>query len=729
MRRLVAWSRRLVGTFRAARADREFQAELESHLALHEDDNLRAGMAPDEARRQAVLKLGGIEATRESVRERRGLPRLESLGQDLRYALRVLRRNPAFTAVGVATLALGIGANAALFSVLDAVLLRPLPFAAPQRLVRVDSLIDRTTEVGGVCYPDFEDWRAQNRVFSQVAVYAARGFTLAGSGEALRLRGAAASSELFALLGVEPLLGRGFVAADERPGAVNGTDVLVLGHGLWRRQFGGDPAIVGRTVELDHRPFTIVGVMPAGFQFPIETEPIELWTTLAVDGHTASPDEQPMTAQRGVHYLQAIARLKPGVALAAAQAEMEAIVARLNREYPDDARGVRLGAEHARLVGDVRTGLLVLMGAVGCVLLVACANLAGLLLSRAVARQREVAVRAALGAGRGRIAQQLLVETALLAGAGGLCGLVLAQWSIPLLLRLVPRTVPRLAESHLDGHVLLFAGALSALTAVALGLVPLIPLSRLDLVQAVKQGGRGAGPGAGPSRLQNALVVGQMAVAVMLLSAAGLFVQSLLRLARVERGFDAEQVLSFRIDVPDAYSIARERALYDQLLARLRAQPGVRAASLVLSLPLAAGSQFDVTYDVEERPLEEAERPRAGFNAVDPGYFGTLGIAVASGRDFDAHDDLRGQAVCVISEALARREFPGADPLGKRIRPGVGNGYAETPQRTIVGVVRDVRGQSLRNAPAPVVYVPLAQCPRLGGVSVALRAAGDPAEL
>ncbi|HLW80234.1 MAG TPA: ABC transporter permease, partial [Terriglobia bacterium] len=601
----------------------------------------------------------------------------------------MLARSPGFAAVAVLTLALGIGANTAIFSVVNAVLLRPLPFPAADRIMRVVSVRTREKAVDdNVSYPDFLDWRAQNHVFEQMAVFRTDNTTLTGQGEPANLASAVVSADLFSLLGVKPALGRAFLPEEDKPGGAGGGDAVILGHRLWESRFGAAPDIVGRTLRLDNRPFTVVGVMPPGFQFPIQGTPIDLWRTMAVD-LIAPPGEKSMGSQRGAHYLDAVAQLRPNVTTAQAQAEMSAIVSRLNKQFSGSApRAVRIEPELDHLAGDVRSALLVLLAAVGCVLLIACANVANLLLARATSRQRELAIRGALGAGRARVIRQLLTESTLLALLGGALGALLALWGADSLVRLIPQDVPRLAEVSLDRRVLLFTTALSFLTGLLFGLAPAMQAVRSDLTESLKEGGRGSSEGRHRNQLRSILVVTEVAVALVLLVGAGLLIQSFWRLQRVDPGFNPHGVLTFKLSLPDAqYSTERQLEFFRQLIDRLDRLPGVRSASAALPLPLG-GDEADTLFGIDGRPMAEADRPRTSYSWVEPDYFHTMGIALKAGRDFTVQDDLKATPVVIINETLAQRFFPHQNPLGQRISPGIGNGYKDgPPMREIVGVV------------------------------------------
>jgi putative ABC transport system permease protein len=650
---------------------------------------------------------------------------IENFRQDVRYGLRQLRRSPGFTGVAVLTLALGIGANTAIFSVVNAILLRPLPFPAPDQLVRVVSIRLRENAPDNASYPDFADWRAQNHAFEWMAAFHTDSFTLTGQGEATHIPGAVVSADLFSLLGVRPALGRTFRPEEDKLGATSEGFVVILSHRLWQERFAANPAIVGRTINLDNRSFTVVGIMPAGFQFPIQAGPIDFWTTIAVE-FLAPPGGKSMAEQRGAHYLDVIARLKPHASTAQAQAEMRTIVNALNKQYPENApRGIRIVPELDQLVDDVRPALLLLLAAVGCVLLIACANVANLSLARATARQKEMAVRGALGAGRGRIIRQLLTESLVLALLGGALGTALALWGIHSLISLVPQDIPRLFDIHLDGRVLVFTTLLSLLTGILFGLAPALQVSSSNIMESVKEGGRGLSEGLHQNRVRGFLVVSDVAVAAVLLVGAGLLIQSFLRLQRVDPGFDPHRVLTFKIDLPYArYSDVHQTEFFRQAAMRLNRLPGVRSASAVLPLPLD-GDEIDTIFDIEGRPAAKADEPRTNYSWTEPGYFRTLRIPLLRGRDFTDRDDLKATPVVIINETLAKRFFTHQNPIGMRIKPDIGNGYKSPPMREIVGVVGDVKQHGLTVEPSPQVYVPLAQSP-LGSMIAVVRTEVDP---
>jgi predicted permease len=651
---------------------------------------------------------------------------MQILLQDLRYALRQLLKNLGFTAVAVLTLALGIGANSAIFSVVDAVLLRPLPFHDPGRLVVV-----RTTEPGrvddiGVSYPSFLDWRSQSHVFEGLSVYREDDFTLTGRSEPAHLTGAVVSANMFSVLGVTPELGRDFIADEDKP---SGTGLpILLSHSLWQSRFGSDPKIVGQNVTLDGQPFTVVGVIPAGFQFPVQRTPVEFWTTIALDAQSSN-GSPPMTSQRGAAYLDVIARLKPQITLANAQTEMAGIQGALNRQYPEHRpKGISLVWEADAVVGDMRKGLFVLLGAVGLVLLIACANLSNLLLARAAARTREISVRTALGATRWMIVRQLLTESMLLAAAGAAAGLGLAMWGIKFLTALAPEDLPRIIESGLNLQVLVFTALVAILTSVLFGLVPALQAAKPELAACLKEGGRGGTETPTRGRMRSALIVTEMALAMVLLVGAGLLLRSLLGLGKVDPGFAKDHVITFGLDLPVRYGQPERVQFYRRLLEVARAAPGVRSASAAFPLPLSGGD-VKTSFDVEGRPVKLGERPVTTLHIIDDQYFHTLGVPLLRGREFNLQDDAAGATpVVIISQRLAKEIFAGDDPIGRRIKPDISSGHGEAPMRTVVGVVGDVKAEGLSAPTIMESYVPYAQLP-FAPMSVLVRTEIPPDDL
>jgi putative ABC transport system permease protein len=648
---------------------------------------------------------------------------MNGLLQDVRFALRQLRKNPGFTAVAVLTLALGIGANSAIFGVVDAVLLRPLPFRDPSRLVVVKPTEPGRRDDIGVSYPTFLDWRTRNHVLNGLSVFREDDFTLTGRGEPAHLTGAVVSANIFSVLGVPPVIGRDFVPEEDQP---IGTGLpIILSHSLWQNRFGSDPKIVGQSLTLDGQTFAIVGVMPVGFQFPVQRTPVEFWTTIALD--TQGPT--PMTSQRGAGYLDVLARVKPQVTIETAQTEMAGIQDGLNRQYPENRpKGIRLVPEADAVVGAMRQGLFILLGAVGLVLLIACANLSNLLLARATTRHKEISVRTALGATRWMIVRQLLAESALLATAGAAAGLGLAAWGIKLLTSLAPGDLPRITESGINLQVLIFTALVAVLTSVLFGLVPALEAAKPELAASLKEGGRSGTETLTRSRLRSALIVTETALAMILLVGSGLLLRSLLGLGRVDPGFAKDHVITFGLDLPGRYKHPQRVAFYGSLLEQVRATPGVRSASAAFPLPLSAGD-VRTTFEVEGRPMKQSEYPVTTFHIIDRDYFRTLGIPLLSGRTFNVQDDAVGAIpTVIISQRLARQIFPEEDPIGRRIRPNISSGPGDAPVRVVVGVVGDVKAEGLGAPSVPESYVSYAQLP-FAPMSVVVRTEIAPANM
>ena len=710
---MFAWITTLASRIRTwlspRRADQEFAHELQTHLDMLTDENVRRGMPPEEARRAARIQLGGVTQLKETNRELRGLPFIETFFQDARYALRMLRKNPGFTAVAVLTLALGIGANTAIFSVVYAVLLKPLPYANPNQLV---SAFAANTQEGvpedGTSYPNFEEWRAQNHVFSELATIDFHQLTLTGRGEPSEVDTSIVTPEHFAVLDVKPLQGRVFFPEDGKRGA---PPVVIVSENLWRGTLGADPKILGSSIILDKRPFTVVGIMPASFRSPFINSKPEVWIPLVQDPLFGS-----WMARRGGHWLAVFGRLKPGVSIAQAQAEMDAISARLATEYPAENKGwtVRLVPMQKEIVGDVRTALLVLLGAVGLVLLIACANIANLLLTRATSRSKEIAVRVALGAGRSRIIRQLLSETAVLGLLGGIIGIILAYAGVQVLSSLIPDNLPRLNAIRVDNFVLFFALVLSIVASVAFGLVPALFASKSNIQASLREGGGRSGESGNRRRARNLLAASEIALAMVLLVAAGLLLRSFSKLTAVSPGFDAQRVVKAEISLPQfQYSTPQQWiAFSDELLARVQAQPGMKDTAVAIPLPIVNG-KINLAFDiVGTPPASEGESRLADYASVSPEYLGVMGIPLLGGRFFTQQDIFSASRISVISKTFAQRYFPNQDPIGKRLNFGFPpNGDVD---REIVGIVGDVRDISLGEAPGPMMYVPYDQGPFWG---------------
>jgi putative ABC transport system permease protein len=645
--------------------------------------------------------------------------------QDIRYGIRMLLKAPSVSIVATIALALGIGANTAIFSVVNAVLLRPLPFANSDQLMVVwETDSTRGYSRGSASYPNFVDWREQNHAFEYMASYHTNDFVMTGRGEPARLQGGVVNADLFPLLGVAPVMGRGFRPDEDKPGESG--RVVLLSQQLFQKRFNSDANAVGQSMVLDGKNYTIVGVMPQAFQFPIQNEPVEFWTTVAVDRE----GKDPMTDERGAHYMNVIARLKPGVSKERAQAEMTAISARLEQQYPDKDlhKSSRVEPALEALVGDLRPALLILLGAVGCVLLIACANVANLLLAGATMRHKEMAIRSALGASRMRVVRQLLTESVLLSLAGGTLGLVMAVWWSDLLVTLGKENIPRALQVGLDWRVLGFTLLVSVLTGIVFGLVPALHSSRTELTESLKEGGRSSGDGGRRNRIRGVLVVSELAIAIVLLVGAGLLIQSLWRLQHVSPGFESQNLLTFVVGIPEVkYPTARQAQFYRDLTARIESLPGVRSATSVIPLPLS-GDLFSISFETEGRPVAKGDQPSADFFAINDGYFKTLGVRILKGRDFNARDDAKAPGVIVVNQTFAEKFFPGEDPIGKRIKPGISTDENKPAMREIVGVVSDVRNRNLSSELRPGYFLPMAQIP-FNQMTVIVRTTGDPHSL
>jgi putative ABC transport system permease protein len=706
---------RLGAIFARERLDRELAAELEGHLALAIDDNLRSGMTAEEARRQALIRLGGVAQVEERYRERRGIPLLENLARDLRFGARTLRRNPGFTAVAVLTLGLGIGANTAIFSVVNAVLLRPLPYPESDRLVLVWATNEENNEREDVVsYPGFEDWKARSRSFERLAAFTTRSMTLAGDDQAELVEAVQATPGFFETLGVAPALGRTFRPEESEAGA---SAVAVLSDEAWRRYFGGRRDVLGKTLRANEEIFTVVGVMPSDFRFVFPTQPPQIFVPLVRD------------PSRNHGYLRVLGRLRPEVRIASAQAEMDVIAASLARQYPETNQGV--GVNILPLVdavaGDVRTGLLIFLGIVGLVLLIACTNVANLMLARSASRQRELSLRAALGAGRPRLLQQMVIESTALALAGGALGLLLSSWTARLLVRLLGESfqIPRLENTGTDVWVFGFALLLSLATGLLFGAV-FAPLAvSRDLHAGLRETGRTATGGRGGRRLRSALVVTETALALVLLAGAGILLKHLWVLRSTAPGFDSQNLLAASLSLPKskAGNPAERRQFYETLQSRAAALPGVRSAALVSSPPLGGGwDQLGFKIPGKTAPSADGYF-RAVFNIVSPDYFRTMAIPVRAGREFTPQD-AAGPPATVINESAARF-WAGEDPIGKTITLPVDD--ETTVTLTVVGVTGDVRQTALGVAPRPEMYLNSMQPgPPWNWLALVIRTAEEP---
>jgi putative ABC transport system permease protein len=718
---------RLRALFFKYRMEEELDEEVRFHLEREIEENIVRGMSPEEARYAAIRSFGGVERVKEETRDVRGVRLLEEVWQDLRYGTRMLGRSPSFTLIAVITLSLGIGANSAIFSVVNSVLLRELRYREPQRLVMVWS--DRplqSAQKGWAEWPftsaDFRDLRDQNHTFEQMAAFTWDNRNITGVGEPEVLNGMYASANLFALLGVEAEHGRVFLSEEDRPG---NDHVVILSDGLWRRRFGSDPKIIGQTISLSSEPFTVIGVAPPGFQFPPKAGlpgqygfpgEIHFYAPLAI-----TPEQW---NDRGSGWINAIARLKQHASFEQAQTDMIGIANRLAQQYPNSNKNesVRLVAIHQQVIGKAQTALLALLGAAGFTLLIACVNVANLLLVRAATRQKEIAIRVALGAHAWRIIRQLLSESLLLAALSGALALLLAIWGVDLLRMILPDNFPRAGEISVDARVFGFTLVASLLTGLVFGLIPALRLSRTDLNVTIKEGRRGSG-GGGRNRLGGLLVVSEVALALLLLVGAGLTLRSFIRLMSVEPGFDSQNALTISVNLSqNRYNPPQRVAFFQQLLERLRTLPGVRSVGAVYPAPGFAESSNAFSY--EGQPPTATGAPQLfGTRFVSPDYFKAMKIQLLKGRVFTEADGPDTPPVVVINEAMARQYWPNEDPIGKRVKSSI-DGWSK--QREIVGVVKDVRYTALDTEARSQMYFSFDQGFALSNRALVARTEGDP---
>jgi putative ABC transport system permease protein len=709
------WLRSLL---RRNKAEHELSDEMRFHLERQIEENIRAGMTPQDARRAAMREFGGVEQCKEECRDERRVNLLENLLQDIRYGLRMLRKSPSFTLFAVAVLALGIAANSAIFSIADAVLIRPLPYRDANRLVLL------WEDASAFSFPkdtpapgNFSDWKARNQVFEDVAATSFGGsFALTGQGNPEKLTGRAVTANLFSVLGVTPELGRDFRAEEDLPGA---NHVAILSHGLWLRAFGGDPQIIGKEISLDYEKCTVIGVMKQGFQFPDRES--EIWIPTRYTKEELS--------NHGSHFLEVVARLKPGVSLSTANANLAVIAKELEKEYPDSNTKVGAFAVPLReeLAGDVRPAILMLVGAVCFVLLIACANVANLLLSRATGRRRELAMRLALGATRSRIIQQMLTESVLLAILAGTAGLLLSVWGTKFLAALIPDGFAPLAINGVDGRILIFTLVISLATGILFGIIPASRVSRFHLASSLQQGGGRGSVGSAGHKLRNALVICEVALGIVLLTGAALLIRSLRNLYHLDPGFRADHVLVLHTPLsrPRYEAFARRTSFYDQVLAKVEALPGVVSAGYTTWIPLTnPGGAAGIA--IEGRP-----EPTPGqwlipnIRIISKDYPAALGMTLKDGRLFNSGDSVGTMYVTLINQTMAKSYWRGENSLGKRFR--IGSYKESAPWITIVGIVGDVHQAGLEAPARPEMYFPYQQ--QNNGYDpeyLAVRTAGDP---
>ncbi|HKQ88251.1 MAG TPA: ABC transporter permease, partial [Candidatus Acidoferrales bacterium] len=715
--RLISFARNLL---QRRERDTDLDDEIGSQLELLADQKIKEGLPPDEARRAAKIELGGVEQLKEQIRAVRSGAWLDSLLQDTRFALRMLRKNPGFTAVAVLTLALGIGANGAIFSVVNSVLLHPLAYGNPDQLVTI-------LHYGN--YPisplNYLDYRRQSTSYEDMGAAEAWDPNLTGVGSPEHLIGLHVTQSTLSLLGVRPMLGRLFVQGEDTAG--NDHEVI-LSYGLWQRRFSGDASALGKSVLLDGISYTVVGVMPPDFHFaPFWITQAELWAPLSLESRAQGRDN---------NSLRLFARLKQNVTLDQARAEMATITARLEKIYPGTNTGITVLPLKEKVVGNVETPLLVLIGAVGFVLLIACANVAHMLLARAAARQKELAVRTALGARRSRVIRQVLTENLLLAALAGSFGLLLAYAGTRALVALSPADIPRVETVSIDSGVVMFLLFITILTSIAFGLVPALHASRVNLTDTLKENGRGSSEGIHRNRLRNILVVSEFALALTLLIGAGLMIRSFIALESVDPGFNPHGVLSMIVPVAGSKEAdpGRRGIFYRQMIERVRAVPGVESAAGINHLPIA-GDLWDRTFVIEGRPTPSpTDLPDAAYRVATPGYFRTMGIRLLQGRDMSNVDTVSAPPVVVINETMARTYWPNRNPLGQRIAFAADKNPA---WMTVIGVVKDPMLHDWTGTPHPELYTPAFQDSNFLGITgshanyitLVVRTAGDPAAL
>jgi len=688
----------------------DLSAEIEEHLEEKIDELIAGGMSREEAAQAARREFGNVTLLEERSREVWQWPSIESFFADIRFALRMLRKSPGFTGVAVLTLALGIGANTAIFSIVNAVLLRPLPFKDPSRLVMIwEGFPSLGFPKTGASVPDLTMYEREQKSFQSIGGFQNKDFDLSGGGEPERITGARLSASVFPMLGIQPLLGRTYTQQEDKPG----TNVVVLSYGLWQQRYAGNHGIIGNTIMLDRVPYTVVAVMGKSFQFPMpgpqehpqeNNKPAEVWVPMAFT-------MQELQNQNGDYTYAMLARLKPGVTIQQAQAEANLLGRQIERQYPAGLLKFLNGAQvhfgvfpfQEEIVGSVQTLLLVLMAAVGMVLLIACANVATLLLSRATSRQREIAIRTALGASRIRLVRQMFTESVVLALAGGALGILIGLWGTRGLLSLVPSSVPLPHVISLGGPVLAFVAAVCCVTAVAFGVAPAFQISAISLQGSLQEGGRSGTPGRARHRLQGFFVTAEFALALVLLVGAGLLMRSFSKLLHTNPGFRPDHVLTMSVPLPDeAYSKATQiRQFYQQIAQRISNSPGVRSVGIVNDLPLKG--MATVAMEIEGR---QGSMPSVSLTWALGSYFTTMGIPLLKGRLFTPEDRAGSQPVVIISEDAAKKFWPGQDAIGKRVETGGTPGMA-----TIIGIVADVDDGPVGTTPLPHVYVPYLQLP------------------
>jgi predicted permease len=714
---------RVRGLLRRSSIEREMEDEMRFHLRMRAEENVRRGMTRAEAERAARLSFGNWTRIREDCRDVKGGGSVEIFFKDVKFGARMLRKNLGFTLIAVMTLGLGIGANTSIFSVVNAVLLRPLPYPNAERIVAIQELNEKGTRVQATA-ANFLDWRAQSTSFEQLSAIFTRNANLAVGDGAERVDFAMTSANFFQVFGVQPQMGRFFLPEEEKAGH---NPVAVLSYGLWQRQFGADPALVGKSIMLDGQAYTVVGIAPAGFQYPDRTE---VWVPPFKDVPTLGP-QQDLERTRGFGFLSVVGLLKPNVPLRQAHEEMTAITARLREQYPatNNKRFNRVVSLQTHLVGETGMAILLLLGAVALLLLIACANVANLLLARAASRQKEIAIRLALGATRLRLIRQLLIESVLLGLLGGTFGLLLGWWGVDMMRRLLPVDFPRAQGIGVDWSVMAFTMLVSLATGLVFGLAPALQSTNPDVNESLKENARGAAGGVGRNRVRSLLIVSEVALSLVLLIGAGLLFRSFMSLQAVELGFQPQRVLTFQLapSGPNFTTNAQYSDFYNRVAERIRNLPGVDSVGVINTLPLQKGPTS--AFRIEGRPLLTTDKwPRINYRSVSPDYFRAANIPLLKGRSFDAHDNESAPFVVLVNQSLVRRDFEGEDPIGKRINIGGTRADGEPFWFEIVGVVADVRNIELNAEPTPEIYTSYLQDP-FATMSYVVRSQVEPESL
>ncbi len=683
----------------------ELTEEIRQHLDEKTEELMREGMSREEAEYAARRDFGNVTRIEERGREAWMWPLIESLWADARYAVRQLVKNFGFAATAIITLALGIGATTAIFSLVEAVLLQPLPFPEPDRLVWIDQQDHSLPGVApeSLSYPDYFDWRAQNHTLSGIASYVGSGVVFQNPSGSERVEAQIVSANFFDVLGVGPVLGRDFQWTDEKPG----NRVVMLSYAFWQSQFGAAKDIAGKTIRLDGHNYTVAGVMPKEFRFPLENPAPLLWKSLAEEAE----DKDPQTGQRGFDVLGVIGRLKPGVTVEQAKADLSLIADNLARQYPDSNKqytSALVEPELEHMIGDTRPAMHMLFAAVMLVLLLVCANVAGLLLARGSRRTAEFALRAAVGASRAAIVRQLLVESVILSLCGGAAGVALAFGLLRAILKIMPLDIPRIQGATLDMGVLLFVLAVSLVSGILFGVLPAWRTSRRTPVTALREGTRTVAGGRGQNRIHNSLVIAQTAIGMVLLISSGLLTRSFIRIVNVDPGFDSKHLLTSRVGVSSDLKHDQHYLFFQQMLDRIRALPGVESASAGWPLPMSH-SNATVGIDIRGRPVAKGDEPNESLGLAMPGYFETMHIPLMAGRNLGPQDGLSGPPTMVINQAFAKKYFPGVNPIGQHIQVGIGDDVFEHPMREVVGVIGDIKHKGLTDDADPQMYLPYAQ--------------------